>query len=110
MTMWTGIAAPLGNPSTQGETRTQRPITKFSHSSQTAKAAKAAIDIAAMITPLQGRSLWPRYIFRRGEPTCAGTEVSCGEFVANLRRPRPDILKAIVAHLWTSPLEALQPH
>src|SRR5512143_267154 len=52
MTMWTCIAVPLANPSTQGEIRTQRPMIKFSHSSQTASAAKAAIDITAMITPL----------------------------------------------------------
>src|SRR5262245_66658247 len=48
-------------------------------------------------------------IFRRSEPACASTEVSCGEFVANLRRPRPDGLKAVVAHFWTPWLEAPSP-
>ena len=48
-------------------------------------------------------------VFRRSEPACASTEVSCGEFVANLRRPRPDILKAVVTHLGTPLLEAPQP-
>ena len=42
----------------------------------------------------------------RSEPTRAGTEVSCTEFVANLRRPRPDVLKAVVTHCGNSLLEA----
>ena len=50
-------------------------------------------------------------IFRCSEPACASTEVSCGEFVANLRRPRPDSLKAVVTHRWNPLLEKpLQPH
>ena len=40
-------------------------------------------------------------IFRRSEPTCASTKFTCGEFVANLRRPRPDTFKAVVTHLGT---------
>jgi hypothetical protein len=31
------------------------------------------------------------------------------EFVANLRRPRPDGLKAVVAHFWTPLLGAPSP-
>src|SRR3974390_1424716 len=37
-------------------------------------------------------------IFCSGEPTCAGTEITCGEFVADLCWPRPDVLKAVVTH------------
>jgi hypothetical protein len=44
-------------------------------------------------------------IFRRGEPARASTEVTCGEFVADLRRPRLDVLKAVVAHWGNSLLE-----
>ena len=42
----------------------------------------------------------------RSEPACASTKVTCGEFVANLRRPRPDVLKAVVTHCGNSLLEA----
>src|SRR5262249_35479414 len=48
-------------------------------------------------------------IFRCREPTCAGTEVTCGKFVTDLCRPRPDVLKAVVAHSGTPLLEALSP-
>ena len=48
-------------------------------------------------------------IFRCSESACASTKVSCGEFVANLCRPRPDGLKAVVAHFWTPLLEAPSP-
>ena len=48
-------------------------------------------------------------IFRCSEPACASTEVSCGEFVANLRRPRPDILKAVVTHLGLPCWKPLNP-
>src|SRR6478672_13447490 len=41
-------------------------------------------------------------IFRRSEAACASTKVTCGEFVANLCRPRPDDLKAVVTHRWNS--------
>jgi hypothetical protein len=36
------------------------------------------------------------------EPACASSKVTGGEFVANLGRPRPDVLKAVIAHLWNS--------
>ena len=45
-------------------------------------------------------------IFRRSEAACASTKVMCGEFVANLCRPRPDELKAVVAHYGNSLSEA----
>src|SRR5262245_29870101 len=44
--------------------------------------------------------LWPC----RREPACAGTKVTYSEFVANLRRPRVDAVKAVVTHLGTSHL------
>src|SRR5512141_1465115 len=43
-------------------------------------------------------------ILRRSKPACASTKVTCSEFVANLCRPRPDVLKAVVTHLWNSPV------
>ena len=52
MTTWTCIAVVPAKPSTQGETKTQMPRIRLSHSSQTANAANAAIDIAAMTIPL----------------------------------------------------------
>src|SRR5215469_11886990 len=39
-----------------------------------------------------------RWIFLRGEAARSRTEIPCCQSVANLRRSRPDILKAIVAH------------
>ena len=52
MTTWACIAVVPAKPSTQGETKTQMPTIRLSHSSQTANAANAAIDIAAMTIPL----------------------------------------------------------
>ena len=43
-------------------------------------------------------------IFRRSETACASTKVTCGEFVANLRRPPPDVLKAVVTHCRKLPV------
>ena len=65
------------------------------------------------ITALENARLGPRenadrhcIVFRRSEPTCAGAEVSCGEFVADLCWPRPDVEKAVVTHCENSLLEA----
>ena len=44
-------------------------------------------------------------VFRRSEPTRAGTEVLCGEFVTDLCRPGPDVLEAVVTHCGNSLLE-----
>jgi len=52
MTKWTRIAVVPAKPSTQGETKTQTPMIRLSHSSQTVNAANAAMDIAAMTIPL----------------------------------------------------------
>src|SRR5262249_23077589 len=52
MTMWTCIAVVPAKPSTHGETKTHAPTIRLSHSSQTANAASAAKDIAAMTIPL----------------------------------------------------------
>src|SRR6266568_2742565 len=51
MTTWTVIAVVPWKPNTQGETRTHSPTMRFSHSSQTANAASAAIASTAMTMP-----------------------------------------------------------
>src|SRR5262245_18930570 len=52
MTTWTCMAVLPAKLSTQGEIKTQTPTIRLSHSSQTANAANAAIDITAMTIPL----------------------------------------------------------
>src|SRR5512132_3980623 len=42
------------------------------------------------------------------EAACPGAEVTGHKLVANLRRPRPDILKAVVTHLWKLPFGSPQ--
>ena len=51
--MPTVIAALLAaNPNTHGDTMTQRPTIRFSHSSYTANAVSAAIERATITMPL----------------------------------------------------------
>ena len=51
MTTWTVIAVVPWKPNTQGETSVHNPTMRFSHSSQTANAASAAIASTAMTMP-----------------------------------------------------------
>src|SRR5262249_1731344 len=52
MTTWACMAGLPPKPSTPGEIKNQTPTNRLSHSSQTANAANAAIDITAMTIPL----------------------------------------------------------
>src|ERR1700745_381518 len=51
MITWTVIAVVPWKPNTQGETSVHKPTMRFSHSSQTANAAKAAIASTAITMP-----------------------------------------------------------
>src|SRR5262249_17393089 len=50
---------------------------------------------------LRPRTNADRYtcIFRCCEPSRPSTKITCGEFVANLRRPRLDAVETVVTHL-----------
>src|SRR5207248_2102654 len=52
ITTWTVIAVVPWNPSAHGDTIAQSPATRFSHSSHTANAARAAMERIAMTMPV----------------------------------------------------------
>src|SRR5437879_4112062 len=52
ITTWTVIAVVPWNPNNHGDTIAQRPATRFSHSSHSANAARAATERIAMTMPV----------------------------------------------------------